>query len=100
MTREASCGHRTENARSPFGRLRIFTATFPTVAHGSPLGDRTVSHVAPADEEKWGGIRRTLGKFELRVKFAGASPDECRMGALSADHHRIFAGFEPRMAVR
>ena len=44
-------------------RLRNFTATFPTVAHGSPLGDRTVSHGAPPDEEKWGGILRTSGKF-------------------------------------
>ena len=29
----------------------------------SPLDDRTVSHGAPPDEEKWGGIRRWSGKF-------------------------------------
>ena len=63
MTLEASCGHRTENARSPFDRLRIFTATFPTVAHGSPLEDRTVSHGAPPDEEQWGRHPADVGQI-------------------------------------
>ena len=48
---------------SPFDDLRIFSATFRTVAPRSLLDDRTVSHEAPPDEEKWGGIGRLSGKF-------------------------------------
>ena len=58
-----SCGHRTAIAGSPFDDLRIFSATFRTVAPRSPLDDRTVSHGPPPDEEKWGGIGRSSGKF-------------------------------------
>ena len=58
-----SCGHRTAIAGSPFDDLRIFSATFRTVAPRLPLDDRTVSHGPPPDEEKWGGIGRSSSKF-------------------------------------
>ena len=49
-----------------------------------------VSHRAPPDEEKWGGIRRTSAKFQLRVKFL---PGHRRMSAGWVLYQRITTGF-------
>ena len=51
IIREGSCDDQAENGRSQLGCLRTFSAKFPTVAHGSPRGDRTGSHGVPADGE-------------------------------------------------
>ena len=83
-----SCGHRAAIAGSPFDDLRIFSATFRTVAPRSPLDDRTVSHGAPPDEESG--------------EASGGDPANfnCELNLL--DHRRMSPGWVPnrRMAAR
>ena len=93
MTRGSSCGHRTAIAGSPFDDLRIFSATFRTVAPRSPRDNRTVSHGAPPDEEKWGGIGRTSGGHRANFNCEFNLPDHRWMSAGWVLNRRITAGF-------